>query len=1080
MASKSSKIEAHDDSKNQLRLIYAEDEITKYWSSSLFNAVYLRHDVSEKHPSWNDEDNIDFQNFMNTMRNLAAEYKGREKELQNWSETETINNWVKHVLHALGWTNNCEGVQNPFLEETSFRFGSKTYRTDILIVDHPKEKQYINQAKGDDKLTEARQTVLMPIEVKYWDRLDQFRLGKNEDRNRVDCESDDMSRTVTPNEQIVRYMDILKKNWGILTDGARWRLFNFDLSSEDPERCYEFNLISLFNAMTTEETEADSKEIIEASKYFYHFFSKFAFFPRADGEQPFSDEILKYSKKYVSRVEEDLKLRFVKAMNIACNGYNKAAQTFGASRDLSIMRNISESTLFNVLFIRSLESRSVLPMASTDYKKISLSSIIDKIERFDPEKDDVLNFRELERSFKKGNGNSFNYTNEGFELHERIMRLTGVIHKGASSKDKFGFEIAGFRESIFSEDEWKLVKSCRLTNSDWVKILFELGYAKSDSLNRKFQQIPYAYFTPRQLGSIYESFLEFKLEKAPSDMVFEKKQWKEVDLNLKKYRFSDLPTAKKGQLFFTPDNEERKATGSYYTPDYIVRFMVSETIGKYVSHMDCEEIQNIKVVDPAMGSGHFLVAALNFVHKAYIEKCTEASLRELNKSELRRRLLKNCIFGIDLNPRAVKLAKMSLWLETAAFGVQLENLDPHIINDNSLTSQKYWESAPNIHDRGFDVILANPPYGAEISREDKVVIAQRYKEYGSVSNSAAIFIYLIDKFLKKGGRAGFIVPKSICFSSGWHGAASFVSKRLEALIDCGKAFDDVLLEQVIFISGDSSTKSYLTGIAEANNINISGPVDLSLFKEHEILLAGVNRKELKIIEKILDRCEHKYADFVEIDRGLNWQAKSKKFSGKTPIYRGAHLSQYFLSVADEFIDLSKFKKEEYLYQDRPKVLNQLALAHVKNPYPHFKIQAALGKANDFVFETISCTFAKDKRYSVEFLLGLNNSKLFAWLLYKFVYSSAIRSTRFDAQYAGKIPLPEYDGKIVKKVESVVSEINDMTKTYSRQSKALKGSVEDKINLAMAKIDRTIFDWYELNESDISVIHPDLKQKKAAA
>ena len=172
----SSKKQKVSSEEHVIELLYGDDSYSKYWNSHLFNKVYLRHDLPTKHENWNAEEPVGFQNFLDGLRDLATEYKDREKELSHWSETETINNWVKHVLIALGWANNCTGVQNPFLEETSFRFDGKTYRTDILIVDHPREKQHINQSESDEKVREIRQTSrLMPVEVKYWQRLEQFR-----------------------------------------------------------------------------------------------------------------------------------------------------------------------------------------------------------------------------------------------------------------------------------------------------------------------------------------------------------------------------------------------------------------------------------------------------------------------------------------------------------------------------------------------------------------------------------------------------------------------------------------------------------------------------------------------------------------------------------------------------------------------------------------------------------------------------------------------------------------------------------------------------------------------------------------
>jgi Alw26I/Eco31I/Esp3I family type II restriction m6 adenine DNA methyltransferase len=743
--SKSQKKQLLNQDSTQFELLYSEDTSFRYWESQLFNEVYLRKDLKEKHSDrWESDENESYQYFLKVIRDLASEYKGRERELLNWSETETINNWVKHVIDGLGWKDNCSGVQNPFLEETSFRFSNKTYRTDILIVDHPKQKQYINEAKGDDKLLEARNAVIMPIEVKYWQRLEEYRQGKSINESKLDSNGDDLEKITTPNEQIVQYMNILKKNWGILTDGARWRLFNLDLSSEDPSRYYEFNLYSLIESINTSETETDRKEILEVSKYFYHFFCKDTFFSQDESTEPFVDEILRYSKKYVNKVEEDLKDRFVKAMNIACNGFFESLGKSLAIANLPNIRNVSESALFNVLFVKSLEARGILPMSSTDYKKISLSNTIDKIERFDPDKDQELNTRELERAFKKGNGNSFSYKSDGTELHDRILRLTMVLHDG-SKKDKFGFEISGFKESIFSQDEWAFFKLNKLKNDTWVRILFQLGYADSDSPSRKYQQIPYNFFTPRQLGSIYESFLEFTLEFADLDMVFQKRQWQKADLKSRKLSGTKLPIVKKGELFFTPNNKDRKATGSYYTPDAIVQYVVQKTLYPIVKDKDVSDILNIKICDPSMGSGHFLVSALTFLTRAIIFKNNDSINPDANLSleKVRRMVLDKCIFGVDINSRSVKLAKMSLWLESAQINSKLENLEDQILCGDSLIEKntKYvtgfsWnkEIFEKKKFQGFTALVGNPPWD-KIKSNDLDFFRRYSNTYGMSSGT---------------------------------------------------------------------------------------------------------------------------------------------------------------------------------------------------------------------------------------------------------------------------------------------------------------------------------------------------------
>lgn len=761
------KLNTIDVDDSQLHLIYAEDAQFRYWESHLFNEVYLKKDLPEKHSEvWNNTETLEFQSFYKVLRDLAEEYKDRDRELTNWSETETINNWVKHILISLGWANNCTGVQNPFLEETSFRYNGKTYRTDILLVDHPKEKQYINQSKGDDKITEARQSVLIPVEVKYWQRLEEYRQGSAEARNRTDSQLDDISKTFSPNEQITQYMQILKRNWGILTDGSRWRLFNGDLSSEDTNRYYEFNLYSLIQSINTEETEADRLESLEASKYFYFFFSKSALFPEVEGQESLVEEVLRYSKKYVTKVEEDLKDRFVKAMNIACNSLMRSVKSAGIDGDLDLIRSCSESILFNVLFTKSLESRCILPMGSTDYRKLSLSSIVDKIERFDPARDEILNNRDLERAFSKGNGNAFKYSPEGTQLHERMIRLAMIIHDGSTSKESFGFEIDGFRESVFTTAEWNLFKKCKISNYEWVKIIFQLGYANSESLNRKFQQIPYGYFTARQLGSIYESFLEFQIQKADIDMVFEKKQWKKADLQSIKYKNADLPKVKKGELFFTPNNKDRKVTGSYYTPDCVVEYLVEQTLGPIVANCKAEDILKLKICDPAMGSGHFLAGALHYLTAKYLDRRANESEGDLVEtvSVAKRKILDSCIFGVDINSRAVKLAKMSLWLETAVINQKLEKLSDQLLCADSLITDGLWKKSKSLGTSKFDALIGNPPYVSELRNNKSLFEKYRLhtltKEYYEAKMD--IFHFFIQRgldFIKDGGSLGYIIPQ---------------------------------------------------------------------------------------------------------------------------------------------------------------------------------------------------------------------------------------------------------------------------------------------------------------------------------
>ena len=195
----------------------------------------------------------------------------------------------------------------------------------------------------------------------------------------------------------------------------------------------------------------------------------------------------------------------------------------------------------------------------------------------------------------------------------------------------------------------------------------------------------------------------------------------------KKIKETDI--VKAGELYLVTDKGERKATGSYYTPDYIVEYIVENTLGPVIEEKKkktaekifglkekiktsrginreiyqkelqkvessfIDELLSIKILDPAMGSGHFLVEAVDFLAHELIaivgaglalpEKPDEEDIRWA-----RREVVEKCIFGVDLNPLSVELAKLSLWLHTVAKNRPLNFLDHHLRCGNSLIGSR--------------------------------------------------------------------------------------------------------------------------------------------------------------------------------------------------------------------------------------------------------------------------------------------------------------------------------------------------------------------------------------------------------
>jgi hypothetical protein len=224
----------------------------------------------------------------------------------------------------------------------------------------------------------------------------------------------------------------------------------------------------------------------------------------------------------------------------------------------------------------------------------------------------------------------------------------------------------------------------------------------------------------REFGTIYEGLLESSLSVADQDLAVDASgAWVPAGEN-------DIVLASAGAIYFHTASGERKATGSYFTPKIVVDHLIERSIvpvltehlssiAAYLAAGDssraAREFFDFRVADLAMGSGHFLVAAVDkiealmrtFLTEHSVPGVTEELLRlaavardalgtdEVAKSEvdevglLRRQVARRCIYGIDVNPMAVELARLALWIHTFVPGLPMSNLDHGLVAANSLT-----------------------------------------------------------------------------------------------------------------------------------------------------------------------------------------------------------------------------------------------------------------------------------------------------------------------------------------------------------------------------------------------------------
>ena len=252
--------------------------------------------------------------------------------------------------------------------------------------------------------------------------------------------------------------------------------------------------------------------------------------------------------------------------------------------------------------------------------------------------------------------------------------------------------------------------------------------------------------------------------------------------------------------------EVRKAGGVYYTPQYIVDYIVQNTVGKLTEGKKPKDINNIRIVDPACGSGSFLIGAFQYLldyHRDYYTENGKTSkgtkdnpltpAGNLTTAEKKRILLNN-IYGVDIDVNAVEVTKLSLLLKCmegeteASIATQLKlfndrilpTLDDNIKSGNSLIDTDFydgqidfepeaekkikpfnWQKAfPEVFKNGgFDAVIGNPPYGADFSNEEKKYLIFKFKHQNYQLDSYLIFLeQSFQSILKINGIFGMIIP----------------------------------------------------------------------------------------------------------------------------------------------------------------------------------------------------------------------------------------------------------------------------------------------------------------------------------
>lgn len=333
-----------------------------------------------------------------------------------------------------------------------------------------------------------------------------------------------------------------------------------------------------------------------------------------------------------------------------------------------------------------------------------------------------------------------------------------------------------------------------------------------------------------------------------------------------------------------PSTSKKKREGVVYTPDFITRFIVERTIGQHVADIEAallpkfgkrapggeirwrnkssaeadywtaylDAIARLRILDPACGSGAFLIAAFNFLNAE--QKRVRDRLSELRPGILEHlspnadvEIITNNLFGVDVNAESVEITKLALWLQTARRERALESLDGNIKHGNSLVASDEYHPRPFVWENefttifgeggGFDIILGNPPYvRMEFLKSIKPHLEERFAVASDRADLYAYFFELGVELLAPGGRLGFISSSTFFRTGSGAPLRKYLAEgtQLESVVDFGdlQVFEGVTTYPAIVIlrkggAADDGKLTYLNARAL--------PDDLSRVFEQESL-----------------------------------------------------------------------------------------------------------------------------------------------------------------------------------------------------------------------------------------------------
>lgn len=584
---------------------------------------------------------------------------------------------------------------------------------------------------------------------------------------------------------------------------------------------------------------------------------------------------------------------------------------------------------------------------------------------------------------------------------------------------------------------------------------------------------------------------------------------------------------------------KRKKEDVYYTPEYITDYICRNTIISYLSKTNISTVselineykdnleqletkfQNIKILDPACGSGAFLIKAIDILLEINQEiqnrKDTKQKIDFISNNKVQtqittqwnedlevRAIIENNIYGVDINRESIEITKLSLFLKLASNNRKLLSLSQNIkignslIDDNTIDTNAFqWDKNfpeifnPLIENHGFDVIIGNPPYvqlsfNENLSEDHKKFLLDKYGSSMGRLNTFGFFIKLGIELLKENGIQGFIVPNTLLTQDYYAELRSAILDTciIESIVNFSSLpFKDAVVENTIPIIKKSTNK-------EKRNLNkidiLNSDKSMQFIKQKSIPQVYFTKNKNSIFNiqsdessrQIRDKIEKKsfpLEKYLEVNQAIALRHSREKWvtrvgtakNAKPLLEGGKNINRYSINWDENYLlyDLEGIHscKTESIFLTKEKIL----FRRVAN-----RLTATLDTNQFYGLHTLVVMNLKhDVDINLRYFLGLFNSRLMTYY-YQKVFAST--KTVFSEIGARQVKLLPIKFTSIKNQELIIEKVNCMlilNESLNGDKKKFSNRVLTNFNL------KKLSKLKNFENLDFSQFHTQLKKQK---